>query len=323
MEIHGLCIIKDEADVIESCLIAALSWCDHIYVLDNGSTDGSWDLIQEIAGRHSQIVAFKQDDRVFSDSIRCDIFNAFRSMAKPGDWWCRLDADEFYVDDPRIFLAKVPARYGVVATVSITYYFSDLDAEAYQRNPREYLALPLERRIRHYLAHWSEPRFFRHRDDIIWTSEHGGFPASVQRASVYPVRIWLKHFQYRSPEQIECRLRARWPAIRTGSFRHEAIANWGDAVASIRTSRAGFSGARPEYASHRWQDRIVPAAALDFDGLDNRYVVDEALLPPLEASVSWPSVLRGLLPAALRRAIKNRMSRLRLHSGLRGARDAL
>jgi hypothetical protein len=31
-----------------------------------------------------------------------------------GDWWCILDADEFYIDDPREFLEAVPKRFSSV-----------------------------------------------------------------------------------------------------------------------------------------------------------------------------------------------------------------
>ncbi|MBE7184182.1 MAG: glycosyltransferase family 2 protein [Methylobacterium mesophilicum] len=282
MAIHGLCMVKDEADIVEQCLRAALAWCDRIYVFDNGSTDGSWEIVKRLAADETAIVPFRQDGATFSDAMRRQIFDAFRHEARPGDWWCRLDADEFYLDDPRIFLAKIPSVYGVVASTSITYYFTDRDAAEYRRDPEAFMARPLERRIRHYLAHWGEPRFFRHQDGMTWEEGDGGFPAAISRMKLYPVRIWLKHYQYRSPEQIENRLRARWPAIRSGAFAHEAVADWSGAVAAIRRTRAGFKENGQQYATSRWQDRVVPAEALDHDDLDNRYVVDEALLPRID-----------------------------------------
>jgi hypothetical protein len=110
MKIHGLSLVKNEADVLQETLTRALHWCDHIYVFDNGSSDGTWELVKELAKQHLQIVPYKQDDVLYSNGLLADIFNVFRSKAGPRDWWCRLDADEFYIDDPRIFLTKIPDR---------------------------------------------------------------------------------------------------------------------------------------------------------------------------------------------------------------------
>ena len=45
MKIHGLCLVKNEADVIAECLKAACSWCDHILCV------GQWFDGQEVGYR--------------------------------------------------------------------------------------------------------------------------------------------------------------------------------------------------------------------------------------------------------------------------------
>src|SRR6478736_6686239 len=111
MRILGLCLVKNEADIIRTSLRESRKWCDRIFVFDNGSTDATWDLVQEAAQIDPGVVAFRQDSRPFDDALRAEIFNTFRSEACEGDWWCRLDADEFYIDDPREFLVGVPRRH--------------------------------------------------------------------------------------------------------------------------------------------------------------------------------------------------------------------
>jgi glycosyltransferase involved in cell wall biosynthesis len=302
MEIHALCILKNEADVLQESLIAAVHWCDHIYVFDNGSDDGSWELVQKLAQQHRQIIAYKQDDVLFSSALRADIFNAFRSNAGPQDWWCRLDADEFYIDDPRIFLSKVPDHLQTVWSASLNYYFTDQDAVSYQQDPVKFLQTPVQQRLRYYCNNWGELRFFRHSDDIVWTrtQDSGGFPAAMFTAPAYPVRIWLKHYQYRSPEQIEQRLLTRRRAMEANTgFLHEVTPNWSKSIATKRDAPLDFKDARAEFAGSQWQDRIVPAASLDYDAFDRRYIVNENLMPEFPVRLRRVN-LRELIPRPLR-----------------------
>jgi hypothetical protein len=67
-------------------------------------------------------VPYKQEDVLCCEGLRAAIFHAFRSNAGSRDWWCQLDADEIYIDDPRIFLAKVPDRFQTVWSASFQYY---------------------------------------------------------------------------------------------------------------------------------------------------------------------------------------------------------
>jgi glycosyltransferase involved in cell wall biosynthesis len=299
MKIHGLCLVKNEADILQETLISALHWSDQIYVFDNGSTDGTWELVKELAKQYAQIVPYKQDAVIYSDGLRSDIFNACRSSAGPRDWWCWLDADEFYIDDPRIFLAKIPDRSETVWSASFAYYFTDQDLIRYQKDPLSYSKIPVEQRLRYYKNHWSEPRFFRHSDDIVWTREHG-WPETLSRARAYPVRIWLKQYQYRSPEQIERRLLTRRPAIEAGTgFRHEALPNWRAAITAAGNAPVDFEGVRPELTGACWLERVVPAASLNYDGFDRRYVVNESLMSQIQVSPRH-SRMRAMIPERIR-----------------------
>src|ERR1700751_529863 len=55
LKIHALCLVKNEVDVLQESLISALNWCDQIYIFDNGSNDGTWELVQKLARQHMQI----------------------------------------------------------------------------------------------------------------------------------------------------------------------------------------------------------------------------------------------------------------------------
>jgi glycosyltransferase involved in cell wall biosynthesis len=304
VKIHALCIVKDEDDVVGEALTAAATWCDHIYVMDNGSTDRTWEVVQALAETVPQVVPWRVDDRPFTDGMRAEIFQHFRSQAAPGDWWCRQDADEFYVEDPKVFLRKVPEAYGVVWAASFSYYFTDQDAALYEREPQRYADdVPVERKLRHYLNHWSEPRLFRHTEDLVWDNG-AGFPPYVHSAPVYPVRIWLKHFPYRSPQQLDKRIAARNQTLVNGEFSHEAIADWGQAVAAVRTSRELMAQTGAQFAARSWRDRIVPAEAMDYDHHDGRLAVNEDLMPPIPDRTSLSYRANARARTAARRLLK-------------------
>jgi len=324
-DIHALCLIKNEADVLEPALRAALTWCDHIYVFDNGSTDGSWEIVQTLARQHPAIVPYRHEDVPFRDGLRSAIFNRFRDQAKIGDWWCLLPADEFYVDDPRVFLTKVRPPYGIVWDASISYYFSSEDAARYRRDPALYSdAIPVQERIRYYLSHWSEIRFFRHDPALHWPDHSRDLPPNLETLfRHYPVRILLRHYAYRSPKQLETRLATRAKAMKHGAFVHEAWKGWSAMVnpaALDQTRSADFAAAlySPDAVPTNWESRIVPAEHLDYDCGDRRFVIREDLMPSIPGTKpkTWRNsrLLNNRLVAPLKIPVK---------AVLRGLRPAL
>jgi hypothetical protein len=290
MKIHTLCLIKNESDIIEACLTEAAHWSDRIYVYDNGSTDGTWEQVNGLARSIPEIVPFMQADKPFKYELWTEIFNHYKENCTDDDWWCTLGADEFYIDDPRVFLAKIPRRQGVVVTASFSYFFTDKDAARYEEDPSRYAdSVPVFDKCRYYLNHWSETRFFRHAHDLTWTS--GGYPPKISEWQPYPIRIWLRHYPYRSPQQIEKRLATRLPAIKAGEFTHEALPDWAsliDPEVIAADPRRGMNKWDPSYAAQSWRERVVDASKLDFDAGDRRWVVRENLMPPVpHSSVRW------------------------------------
>ena len=125
MKIHSITVVKNEADIIQSTIKEALKWSDYIYVYDNGSDDGTWELVQQLAS--DRVIAWKSDDKPFRESLRGEVFNHFRERAQPGDWWCRLDGDEFYtVQCPRQFLEKVKPSVHVAWGIHIEYHITEI-----------------------------------------------------------------------------------------------------------------------------------------------------------------------------------------------------
>jgi glycosyltransferase involved in cell wall biosynthesis len=275
MRILSICVVRDEHDIIQETITCALEWSDRIFVLDNGSTDGTWEQLQEFAARNSEISLVGRELGAFRDELRGEVYSMCRHEADPGDWWCWLDADEFYIDDPRTFLKRIPPRFGFVRSATFNYYFTDRDLAAYERDPESWLRRPVQDRLRYYENNWSEGRFVRHRADLRWAGKI--WPPN--RGRIHRRRIRLKHFQYRSPEQIARRLEIRQPQFNI--FRHES------AVAlAVPTADADYRWVR-DWLRHlskgkaTWRDRIREAALCQYDAGDGLLVLREDLMPRL------------------------------------------
>jgi hypothetical protein len=261
--IFAICLIKDEGDVIEQCLRSAARWAHRIFVLDNGSADGTWEIVQDLARTLPQVVAHARDERPFQASMRGEVFAARRHESAPGDWWVILDADEFYREDPRAFLARVPPAYQAVQNVSIAFVLTEADVARWEADPALYAdAVPVEQKMRWYVANCCEVRFFRHDARLVWPAG-ALWPAT---GALYPERIPMLHFLHRSPERLQRRIAVRRAALAAGTrtFRHELG------------------------RSEDWRGRVVPTSAarcVDRDGPD---VIDPADLPALPLSARLP-----------------------------------
>lgn len=201
-KIHSICVVKNEADIIEHCLTEAAKWSDRIYVYDGMSTDGTWEKVQ--AMQNETIIPWKRHDKKFHDRLRGEVYNAFKHQANDGDWWCRLDADEFYLESPRNFLAKVKPQYHVVWGTAIDYYLTHGDKDTLDFSQPTAQLLP---QLKYYQAVNSEPKFFRHRTGLAWHDEHAALPKHM--GVVNRERILYQHYRYRTPQQIQTKLDTR------------------------------------------------------------------------------------------------------------------
>lgn len=205
MKIFAIMLVKNEADIVGYVLKKAEKWADKIFIIDNGSTDGTWEIIQSM--KDEIITPWKQDFSPFRRGMRADVFNEFRHLSSKEDWWCyALDADEVYIENPRNFLQKIPKRFQWVSKKSIDYVLTKEDL-------KEYDFSGIFEEDKNYIKYlkptcWSEGRFFRYRKNIKWDNGVASqYPINI--GIMAPEKILVKHYQYRSPQQIEKRIKDR------------------------------------------------------------------------------------------------------------------
>jgi glycosyltransferase involved in cell wall biosynthesis len=219
MKLYAICLLKNEVDIIEHSLSHALQWADKVIVFDNGSTDGSWELVNRL--RTPKLVPYKREEVVYSDGLRADIFNAFKHELTDKDWWIVQDADEFYAENPRHFLESTKGFFHYVSgkKVDFSFDFELIEGLHFSGLFKEDLHLF----DRHSPDAWSEPRLVKHRKLMRWTRE-----------TVWPSRmgvdcrqqINIKHYPLRSPQQIKSRWHARQGLANDPSTAHWRTENW-------------------------------------------------------------------------------------------------
>lgn len=215
MRLIGICLVKNEEDIVEWSLNANAKWFDHILVIDNQSTDNTWRVVCDLATKQPRVKPVEQTRRAFRDGLRSIAFNNFRHLAQRGDWWCRLDGDEVYPDDPRDILQNVSVFHHVVWSQHLNFYLTKDDLPRLQAIDEEKNIPKFDSTYypTHYACNFTEPRFFRHRRRLKWTEEMS-WPRFMGVES--PKLVPVHHLQYRTPQQIEKRLSTRREATRNG-----------------------------------------------------------------------------------------------------------
>lgn len=212
MRFHCLLPVRDEADILDQCLRQLLTWADVIFVFDTGSVDQTWEIVQDLAAKEKRIVPMEKQPVFFSETkLRSYMFNIARKQMCDGDWFLRVDADEFHHIPPPEFVKNHMRKHETIAYHQ--YYDFRLlqsEVEAWNRGEENLSdrTRPIEERRRHYtVSPYSEPRLCRYRSTIKWPMTVS-FPFNA--GYVARERLPIRHYPHRDPVQLErrCRLRA-------------------------------------------------------------------------------------------------------------------
>src|SRR5262245_55687614 len=116
MRFHTLLPVRDEADIVDQCLRAILAWADGVYVFDTGSVDETWEIVQAIAANDERVKPMRKDPVFFSETrLRGWMFHHARPDMEEGDWFLRVDADEFHHMPPPQFVVERMLRHETIA----------------------------------------------------------------------------------------------------------------------------------------------------------------------------------------------------------------
>ncbi len=212
MKFHALLPVRDEADIIDQSLRHLLGWADAIYVFDTGSVDETWEIVQEHASRDARVIPLRKDSIYFSDTLlRGWIFHQARQKMRNGDWFLRVDADEFHHIPPPEFVRTYLRPHETIAWHQYyNFHLTESERIAWESGAesRSDRSRPIEERRRWFTCGpYSEPRLCRYRDTMRWPAT-ASFPYNA--GYVARERLPIRHYPHRDPDQMNrrCLLRA-------------------------------------------------------------------------------------------------------------------
>lgn len=201
-KLYGHMIVKNEDDIVAESVRHNLRHLDAIAITDNGSTDGTWDILQDLAAGDRRVHLFRDlssfNSRVFHRSAM--MIRRIGYDRRRGDWAIQCDCDELHESDVR---AVCKASDDCDLIYGHKWQFTLL--------PDTPATGPARERVRWYnpephIEHraYRNPRWFFVRD----VARRYNLRTSV-------LHLNMAHYQYRSPEQVAERMRTRHEAART------------------------------------------------------------------------------------------------------------
>ncbi len=254
--LYGVGIVKDEADILEQSIEHALAYCDRIFYMDNGSSDDSWAIIEDLASRHrGRVIAAERTTEPYVEGMRNRIVNEVAAELGPDGWWLKLDADEFLDSDPRPLIARsIATDRDSIRCWQVQFAFTDVDLARWLDGLDD-RSQPIARRRRYYDAAWREVRLWANRPGQTWADVARSHPEFIRR----PTRAMLfnRHYQYRDPEQIQQRL-----TLRHGDrhFPHEPSPDWHSVVQRAASLDVHVEGEPWRYSRSRYYRAVLPQA---------------------------------------------------------------
>ncbi len=227
MNTLAIAMIKNEADIVEAFVRHNLALLDLLVVIDNGSTDGTRDILTSLQREGLPLVVF--DDPIFGYYQSEKVTHVYRKVApvfNPELVWF-LDADEFIHAPSRAALdaafTVVPAGTAVLLPWSTHLPESEVDVARVLADPLG--AMPDRRRR-------EEPTYYKvvvrrdPRDDGRLVIEQGNHNVHFADGTRPPVRamegVAVVHLPVRSVDQLSAKVINGWQAYLVKN-RHAAV----------------------------------------------------------------------------------------------------
>lgn len=211
-EVWGVTLMRNEADVGPQAILHMLEQgVDRVLAVDNGSTDGTYDALRELAVAHPVYVA---QDRL-SAFYQAEKVTLLGEVARHAgaDWVVPFDADEFWFSHERSLADQLRSLRAAVARATIFNLFPLEPISAVDRSSV----------FRLDTTPSAQPKvaYRTHRMAAVGMGSHG-----VERAGERWTGLVVAHLPWRSREQLERKARQGTGALDAGDLSHEFSSHW-------------------------------------------------------------------------------------------------
>ncbi len=220
MRIVAVSRVLDEVDVIEAFIRHAAAFVDHHVILDNGSRDGTLDVVKSLAEEGISLTVYQSPSICFSERAMNNWLYDEAVNQHDADWVACLDSDEFYDERHlpgglRNYLRELENSRGNVVAVRVPwahYNYTTRDDATENLVPR---------RITHrteigsdgkIIASW---RLAREKGLVLEGQHDVHLPEGSRGVVVTERRLWIAHFSERNAAQYVTKFVRGWAKILT------------------------------------------------------------------------------------------------------------
>jgi glycosyltransferase involved in cell wall biosynthesis len=216
MKVTGICMCKDEADIIVSTVRHMAGQVDEVIVADNGSTDGTRGLLEALAD-HLPVVVIDDPDPAYYQAVKMTRLATVAADGGAG-WVVPFDADEVWYSPFASTIAEAlrGSTTAVVGAVLYDHVATGVDDDV--SDPL--LRIGWRRREAVELPKVA----CRTRLDV--RIHQGNHAASYLEQTMVPDQLVVRHFPYRSVEQFIRKARNGAAAYAATDLPEDAGAHW-------------------------------------------------------------------------------------------------
>lgn len=215
MTTFGIMMVRDEADIIEATVTNLLRQCDHVIVSDNLSTDGTYDILENL-----DVTLLVDDDPAYHQSLKMTAL-ATRAREMGADWVVPADADEYWYS---------PHFDTISECLDDLDRYSIAECELYNHIPTAVDPSgvgPVATMGWRFRAPGQLPKVACRTDERL-TIHMGNHGADYGRFAGRTIKsqLVIRHFPYRSPEQFVRKAVQGAEALRKTDLPESAGAHW-------------------------------------------------------------------------------------------------